>query len=95
MKSLIITVLMFLTLSVGTKAQENQKVFTAEEQMIVDLSNNKWNWMAEKNVEKLAELFHESSQFVHMGGYWGKQEELNTIRTGGICIRKPKYMMCR
>lgn len=30
MKSLIITVLMFLTLSVGTKAQENQKVFTAE-----------------------------------------------------------------
>lgn len=60
MKSLIITVLMFLTLSVGTKAQENQKVFTAEEQTIVDLSNNKWNWMAEKNVEKLAELFHET-----------------------------------
>ena len=44
MKSLIITVLMFLTLSVGTKAQENQKVFTAEEQTIADLSNNKWNW---------------------------------------------------
>ena len=88
MKSLIITVLMFLTLSVGTKAQENQKVFTAEEQTILDLSNNKWNWMAEKNVEKLAELFHENSQFVHMGGYWGKQEELNTIRTGGIWYKK-------
>ena len=87
-KSLIITVLMFLTLSVGTKAQENQKVFTAEEQMIVELSNNKWNWMSEKNVEKLKELFHENSQFVHMGGYWGKQEELNTIRTGGIWYKK-------
>ena len=57
MKSLIITVLMFLTLSVGTKAQENQKVFTAEEQTIVDLSNNKWNWMAEKNVESWQSCF--------------------------------------
>ena len=78
MKSLVMTVLMFLTLPVGTKAQESQKVFTPEEQTIVDLSNKKWNWMAEKSVEKLAELFHENSQFVHMGGYWGKQEELNT-----------------
>ena len=56
-----------------SKAQENQRIFTAEEQAIVDLSNSKWEWMAEKNVEKLAELFHENSQFVHMGGYWGKQ----------------------
>jgi len=44
--------------------------------------------MSEKNVEKLEELFHENSQFVHMGGYWGKQEELNTIRTGGIWYKK-------
>ena len=88
MKSLVITAMLFLTLTVGANAQEKQKVFTAEEQVIVDLSNNKWNWMAEKNVEKLAELFHENSQFVHMGGYWGKQEELNTIRTGGIWYKK-------
>ena len=81
-------VFMFLTLTVGAKAQENQRIFTAEEQAIVDLSHSKWDWMAEKNVEKLAELFHENSQFVHMGGYWGKQEELNTIRTGGIWYRK-------
>lgn len=88
MKSLVITVLMFLTLAVGANAQENQKVFTSEEQTMVDLSNNKWNWMAEKNVEKLAELFHENSQFVHMGGYWGKTEELNIIRTGSIWYKK-------
>lgn len=37
---------------------------------------------------KLAELFHENSQFVHMGGYWGKQQELETIRTGGIWYKK-------
>ena len=88
MKSLVITTMLFLVLVVGANAQESQKVFTAEEQAIVDLSNNKWYWMSEKNVERLAELFHENSQFVHMGGYWGKQQELETIRTGGIWYKK-------
>ena len=54
MKSLVITVLLFLTLSVGAKAQENAKTFTHEEQAVVDLSNNKWDWMSEKNADKLA-----------------------------------------
>ena len=88
MKSLVITAFMLLALTVGANAQERQRVFTAEEQAIVDLSNNKWDWMSEKNVDKLAELFHENSQFVHMGGYWGKQQELGTIRTGGIWYKK-------
>ena len=88
MKSIAIMVFMFLTLTVGAKAQENQRIFTAEEQAIVDLSNSKWEWMAEKNVEKLAELFHENSQFVHMGGYWGKQQEIETVRTVGIWYQK-------
>lgn len=88
MKSLVITLLLLLSLSVGANAQENRKEFTAEEQVIVNLSNDKWDWMAEKNVDKLADLFHESAQFVHMGGYRGKQEELNTIRTGGIWYKK-------
>lgn len=88
MKSIAIMVFMFLTFTVGTNAQENREAFTAEEQEIVDLSKCKWDWMSEKNVEKLAELFHENSQFVHMGGYWGKQQELGTIRTGGIWYKK-------
>lgn len=88
MKSLIITTFLLLTCVVGASAQENAKTFTAEEQAIVELSNNKWNWMSEKNVERLAELFHENSQFVHMGGYWGKEQELNTIRSGAIWYKK-------
>lgn len=88
MKSLVITMLLLLSMTYGANAQENQKEFTAEEQVIIDLSNAKWDWMAEKNADKLADLFHESAQFVHMGGYWGKQEELNTIRTGGIWYKK-------
>ena len=88
MKSLVITVFLFLALSVGAKAQENTRTFTPEEQAIVDLSNSKWDWMAEKDADKLAELFHENAQFVHMGGDWGKEQELNTIRTGGIWYKK-------
>ena len=32
----------------------------------------------------LLALFHENSMFVHMGGSWGKQPELDVIRTGNI-----------
>ena len=42
MKSVVLMVFMFLALTVGAKAQENQRIFTAEEQAIVDLSNSKW-----------------------------------------------------
>ncbi len=88
MKSFVITLLACLTLAVGAVAQENRKELTPEEQAMIDLSNSKWTWMAEKDVAKLAELFHENSQFVHMGGYWGKQQELNTIRSGGIWYKE-------
>jgi hypothetical protein len=88
MKQFIIMILLSLSVIIGVKAQGIQKTFTPEEQTIINLSNDKWQWMAEKNVEKLAVLFHENSQFVHMGGYWGKQEELNTIHTGGIWYKK-------
>lgn len=57
---------------------------TKEEQELIDLSNQKWVWMAEKNADRLSELFLENAQFVHMGGYWGKAQELQIIRSGGI-----------
>ena len=49
------------------------------EQDILQLSKGKWQWMADKNVEKLAPLFHEDSRFVHMSGTWGKAKELEII----------------
>ena len=95
MKSIAIMVFMLLTFTVGTKAQENREAFTAEEQEIVDLSDCKWNWMSEKNVEKLAELFHENSQFVHMGqpdtfefGGWRQRRAVSFYRYGSICDGK-------
>jgi hypothetical protein len=54
------------------------------EQEVIHLSKEKWEWMAERNVETLDALFHEKSVFVHMGGSWGKAQELDIIKSGGI-----------
>ncbi len=54
------------------------------QQAVIDLSKEKWQWMAEQDVDLLEPLFHEQSMFVHMGGSWGKQQELDIIRSGGI-----------
>ncbi|MDH4091424.1 MAG: nuclear transport factor 2 family protein [Cyclobacteriaceae bacterium] len=61
---------------------------SAAENEIKDLSKNKWQWMADKNVEKLATLFHDKSKFVHMSGTWKKDEELDIIKTGSIWYKK-------
>jgi len=61
---------------------------SATEQEIKDLSKVKWQWMADKNVDKLASLFHDKSKFVHMSGTWKKNEELDIIKTGRIWYKK-------
>ncbi|GAC1307512.1 MAG: hypothetical protein NVSMB24_19450 [Mucilaginibacter sp.] len=61
---------------------------TKEEQELLDLSKTKWAWMADKNVESLNGLFDEKCVFVHMGGSWGKTQELNTIKGGFIWYKK-------
>ena len=58
------------------------------EQEIIDLSKEKWQWMSDKNVDALDNLFHEKSVFVHMGGSWGKEQEINIIKDGGIWYKK-------
>lgn len=44
--------------------------------------------MADKEADKLADLFDDKSVFVHMGGAWGKEREVNIIRSGGIHYKK-------
>jgi 4-carboxymuconolactone decarboxylase len=58
------------------------------EQEIINLSKQKWLWMADKNADSLNALFDEKSVFVHMGGSWGKAQELNVIKSGGIWYKK-------
>lgn len=61
---------------------------SATEQEIINLSKDKWQWMADKNVDKLAELFHDDSRFIHMSGTWGKEKELDIIKTGSIWYKQ-------
>lgn len=59
-----------------------------EQQEIINLSKQKWNWMADKNADSLKLLFDDKAMFVHMGGSWGKEPELNVIKSGGIWYKK-------
>ena len=65
-------------------AQPSFAQTSAIEQEIIDLSRAKWQWMAEKNVDTLATLFHDQARFVHMSGSWGKEREIEIIRSGSI-----------
>ena len=58
------------------------------EQEIIALSKAKWLWMSDKKVDTLSALFHDKSMFVHMGGSWGKEQEINVIKSGGIWYKK-------
>ncbi|KQS27137.1 hypothetical protein ASG33_19150 [Dyadobacter sp. Leaf189] len=74
-------------LMLGSQAAFAQ-VENSAEQKIIALSKTKWQWMADKNADSLAALFDEKAVFVHMGGSWGKQQEVNIIKSGGIHYKK-------
>lgn len=56
---------------------------------IIDLSRRKWSWMSDRDVDSLADLFHEGAVFVHMGGTMTRDEELEVIRSGVIHYAEP------
>jgi hypothetical protein len=76
-----------MQLSIAQKKNTNSSASKAERE-IINLSKNKWQWMADKKADTLANLFHEKAVFVHMGGSWGTEQELNVIRSGGIHYKK-------
>ncbi len=67
--------------------KNNAKSMTTEQE-IIELSKQKWQWMADKAVDKLAGLFDAKAKFVHMGGSWGTEQELNIIKSGGIWYKQ-------
>jgi len=82
-----VCLILFTTLSVVAQTAGTTP-YTKEEQELVNLSKEKWQWMAEKNIDKLAPLFHDESKFVHMSGTWKKDEELEIIKSGSIWYKK-------
>jgi hypothetical protein len=58
-----------------------KRTFSAAEQEIINLSKEKWQWMADKKTDTLKNFFLDKAMFVHMGGSWGKDQEVNIIKT--------------
>lgn len=79
MKNLILSICCLTLVSAGCLAQDSPA-----EQEVIELSKKKWQWMADKEADILADLFLDEAQFVHMGGSWGKDREVEIIRSGGI-----------
>lgn len=88
MKASILGLCFLLTSMIYSNAQQTNTNPSAAEQEIITLSKQKWDWMSEKNVEALNGLFDAKSVFVHMGGSWGKEQEINIIKSGGIWYKK-------
>ena len=78
MKATLIGLLLIIMSAPWSFAQDSV------EQEIKELSKTKWQWMADKNVDKLRGLFHDDARFVHMSGSWGTNRELEIIETGSI-----------
>jgi 4-carboxymuconolactone decarboxylase len=68
----------------GPSIENNNKA----DQEIIALSKQKWQWMSDKNVDSLTLLFDSKAMFVHMGGTWGKDREIDIIKNGFIWYKK-------
>ena len=92
MKAKILSLILLIMSVQVSHAQSNTNASAAsntpEQQEVINLSKQKWDWMANKNVDSLNVLFNEKSMFIHMGGSWGKTQELATIKSGGIWYKK-------
>ena len=93
MKTTILALILTIFASASSFAQTTPTVttpnaYSPDQEAIVAISKKKWNWMSEKIVDSLDQLFHEKSMFIHMGGSWGKSQELNVIKSGGIWYKK-------
>jgi hypothetical protein len=94
MKTLIMSLIAVVSFQFSF-GQENKTTtvsptYTAAEQEVIQLSKQKWQWMADKNITKLEPLFDNKSKFVHMSGTWKKDEELDIIKTGRIWYKNAK-----
>ncbi len=83
MKKLAIILLLITQGALASFAQESDTV-----QALKELSEKKWRWMSEKEVDELAQLFDDDAKFVHMSGSWKKKRELDIIESGSIWYKK-------
>lgn len=83
MKKILFLLLTGLALLGNTNLKAQNSV-----EAIKDLSQKKWDWMSAKNADSLSVLFNDKCEFVHMGGTWGKDREIDIIKGGFIWYKK-------
>jgi len=86
-KLLTLTLTLMLGISAFAQGQFpmfNNQTHTPEAQPFADLSQQIWDLMAAKDADALKDIFHPNAMFVHMGGYWGTEQELEVIGQGFI-----------
>jgi hypothetical protein len=67
----------------------NESKATSEvDDAVLALSKDKWQWMADRKVDELENLFHKEAVFVHMGGTMSRDQELEVIKSGTIQYKK-------
>jgi hypothetical protein len=81
-KVLLLSLFLLGTLSLAMA--QDQKML----QEVKQLSLDKWQWMADKDITKLTPLFHPQAKFVHMSGTWNTPRELEIIQSGSIWYKK-------
>jgi uncharacterized protein DUF4440 len=67
-----------------TAAEPQAARQTKAEEEVLELSRQKWQWMAERNTRELDKLIDSRAIFVHMGATFSKTEELGVIESGRI-----------
>lgn len=82
----IISLLIVICFACSVKSTYAQN--SSIEKEVIELSSKKWQWMADKDVDKLETLFHDRAKFVHMSGSWKKDRELEAFG-----IKRLMYMM--
>jgi hypothetical protein len=90
MKNLFLSLTILIAFLAGCSSQKNipSSNTSKDEQQIIQISKDKWQWMSDKDIDKLEPLFHDKSKFVHMSGTWKKNEELEIIKSGSIWYKK-------
>ena len=88
----LLTLALSLMIGIAAFAQDqfpmfNNMTHTPEAQPFADFSQQIWDLMAAKDADALKDVFHPNAMFVHMGGYWGTEQELQIIGQGFIHYR--------
>ena len=84
MKKILSLVMLIIGICTTTTISAQEPQTDPRSQEVLTLSSNLWKWLADKDTDQLEKLFHDSAMFVHMGGAWGKKQEVGIVRSGMI-----------